>query len=225
MKKTLSIVSVFLFTLMLLGQGVSAETISKDLKGSPELSKAEKEEIKENFSELGIDEKTQNKLLEKLANGQKLDSMKQVNIDKAMKQFDIKTLVEEGEKTFTFNDGSKIVIGSEYENPQKAVQPLANNYRTVTSYINWGVVNCSFKTDFVTRSGAYDYIQRSYNPSVSVPGGSYSNKKVEIIRKYENSNRRAKSTLSFDYETLYISSTGQLHFYVGNNSYETVWFD
>lgn len=204
---------------VLFGQGVSAQEASKD-----NLNGSEKEKIKENFNELGIDQETQNVLIEKLENGEKLDSMKEENLQKAAN--DVQNMSLNDSKTITFADGSKIVYGTKLEDENKDIQPMASTgSHSVKSYWNTGVLNYSFHTDFVIRAGKNnDYIQKSYNPSVTllVPGGSYSGEKVTVERKNETSTKRAYSRMDFKYSVpLGGSSNVHLYFNVGNNTYET----
>ncbi|KGX84971.1 hypothetical protein [Pontibacillus litoralis] len=96
----------------------------------------------------------------------------------------------------------------------------SNGSYTVKSYWNTGILNYSFQTDFVLRSG-YDYINKSYNPNVTIIGGTYDNEKVSVQRKHETSTKRAYSRMDFSYEVFTGKSSVDFYFQVGNNDYET----
>ncbi|MDQ0176792.1 hypothetical protein [Bacillus chungangensis] len=179
-------------------------------------------EIRENFSALGIDENVQNNLIKKLQDGKQIDSMKQANLDKALQQLDTISVGES--KTLTFDDGSKILFGSEkVEDKESAIVPFisAGSYQ-VKSYWYMGLLNASYLTDFVIVSGANnDYIVSSHSESVSIIGGSYSNVNLSTPRKYETSSRLAYSRLYFDYSVPTGSARFNLYFHVGDNDYNT----
>ncbi|MYL49894.1 hypothetical protein GLV98_10375 [Halobacillus litoralis] len=211
MKKIVSLL-VLMLVLGVFGTSVSAEDSEKE-----KFSNTEKKQLVENFTELGIDKQTQKKLIKKLENGEALDSMKQENLNAAK--------AELGEsKTITFEDGSRLSVGSEaiYKDTGFPMQSLSAGTRTVKSYWYTGFMNYSFETDFVIRSGSdNDYILKSYNPNVSIIGGSYSGKKVTVMRKYETSTRRAYSRMDFDYSVPTGQGSIDLYFQVGDNDYET----
>lgn len=234
MKKIISLCFIVCTMLFLVLPPVSAESVR--VNSNTDYSNwviQNKSELEKGFDEVGVDKKTQEKLIEKLNRGELLDSMKPENMKKITKNIDTISLVNNGPKTYVFEDGSRAVVGSELVQPNKLqpnkLQPQASvGYHTIKSYINFVVVNSSFKTDFRTVKGSYnDYIIKSYSPSVSVIGGSYKNKKLTITRKNETKNYRAHSELNFDYKYFdgKISSSGTLHFYVGRGTYETKWFD
>lgn len=215
MKKIISIVSIFMFALVLFGQGVSAEESTKF-----KFSDSEKEQLEKNFSELGIDKDTQIKLINKLENGEVLDSMKEENLRKVSAEMQ----KNEGLNDYTvitFEDGSKLAYGSEVVNTD-GIQPMkhANGNYTIKSSWTWGFVSFSFYSDIVLRTG-YDYIVKSYNPNVTVIGGSKSDEKVTIERKYETATKRAYSRMDFNYSLPTGSSSMDLFFQVGNNDWET----
>lgn len=180
--------------------------------------------IRENFSTLGIDENVQNDLIEKLKDGKQIDSMKQENLDKSLQQLD-KIPVGES-KTLTFDDGSKVLLGSEkVENKDgNAIVPsfISPGSYQVKSYWYTGFVNASYLTDYVIVSGAdNDYIVSSHSESVSVIGGSYSNVTLTTPRKYETSTRFAYSRLYFDYSLPTGNARLSIYFHLGNNDYNT----
>ncbi len=220
MKKILSVVSVLVFVMTVFAQGVLAQE-SQNANEKVSLSKEEKVQLSSNFDDLGINKITQMELIDKIENGETLDSMKEENLQKVANNAG--NLNESD--SITFEDGSKIVYGNELVNTGLIQPMLASGTYTVKSYWYTGVLNYSFYSDFVIKSGDNnDYIKKSYNPDVSVlvPGGSYSNKEVTIERKYETSSRRAYSRMDFDYSVPYGgTSSVDLYFNVGDNDYET----
>lgn len=221
MKKFVSFMSIFVLMLVAFVQGVSAEKVSANPKVF-ELSQTDIENLKDRFSELGIDEKTQNALIKKLENGEVLDSMKEENLQKAKVQ-----IFANGEnslnksRVITFNDGSKIMYGTRLVDSE--IQPMVSpgSYE-IESYWFTGIVNFGFYSDIVIVSGSNnDYIVDSYDPYVSVIGGSFTTPTVGIKRKYETSTRRAYSQMDFTYTIPTGQATMKLYLNVGDNDYET----
>ncbi|MGN7468543.1 hypothetical protein [Brevibacillus sp. SAFN-007a] len=221
MKKFVSFMSIFVLMLVAFVQGVSAEKVSANPKVF-EFSQTDIENLKDRFSELGIDEKTQNTLIKKLENGEVLDSMKEENLQKAKAQ-----IIANGEnslnksRVITFNDGSKIMYGTRLVDSE--IQPMVSpGSYMIESYWFTGIVNFGFYSDIVIVSGNNnDYIVDSYDPYVSVLGGSFTPPTVGIKRKYETSTRRAYSQMDFTYTIPTGQSTMKLYLNVGDNDYET----
>jgi len=219
--------SVLVLLLVSLSQGVFAKEVSMDNENL-EFSQEDIVKLQEGFSELSIDVNTQKKLIEKLENGELLDSMKPENSQKSVTLLETSTKGTIGlnnSQTITFEDGSKIIYGTELVKTDDIGIMKASGSYTVRSYWYTGVLNYSFYTDCVIVAGDNnDYIVRSYNPNVSVlvPGGTFNNEKVSIQRKYETSTKRAYSRMDFNYSVPFGGSTSvDLYFNVGDNDYET----
>jgi hypothetical protein len=227
MKKFLTVflTSVLFFTLFSSALASEKET-SIDYA---ELVRTNEQEIRAGFDELEIDKETQNKLLEKLSNGEVIDSMKPENIEKAQKA--VKDLGLGESKVITFEDGSKAEFGTEIvgftpEGSNKSKEEIAviaakspGTYQ-VKAYWNIVILSCFYYNDVVIRSGQYDYISSAYNPTISVIGGSYSGETLNIYRKYETSTRYAYSQLKFSYTVPTGNGTFNLYLNVGNDD----WF-
>lgn len=200
------------------GQGTLAKETS-----NYKLSKSEKKEIARNFDTLGIDEATQKKLIEKIENGEVIDAMKEENLQKAAD--DMQNIALNESKTITFEDGSKIKYGTKLENVNESDIKLTASPGSYTAKSYWytGILNYSFYSDFVIRSGKNnDYITDAYNPILTLIGpGSYTGEKASVIRRYETSTRFAYSRMDFKYSVPTGSSNVSLYFNVGNNSYKT----
>ncbi len=222
MKKLVSFMSIFALMLVTFAQGVSAEEVSVNRKAF-ELSQTDTENLKDRFSELGIDEKTQDKLIEKLEKGEVLDSMKEENLQKAKVQISTKGGNSlNNSQVITFNDGSKIMYGTRLVD--SGIQPMSVSpgLYQIESYWITGILNYGFYSDIQIVSGSNnDYIISSDNPYVSVIGGSFTTPTVSIKRKTETSSYRAYSQMSFTYTIQTGQSTASLYLNVGNDDYET----
>lgn len=204
--------------------------------GTQELSLSElaiknEKEIKENFTELGIDKKTQEKLFNKLADGELIDSMNQENLKKITNEEKI-TLKNNDSKIFTFPDGSKAKIGNELidngnnegDISLNAVKKPGAGTWTVKSYWCTGIVNLEFRTEFVIKSGKNnDYIVKSYDEGAVIVGGDLKTEKLTVGRKYESITKKAYSQYRITYKLAkdIMSGTYNLYFQVGNDGYES----
>ncbi|ASJ54847.1 hypothetical protein BP422_15505 [Brevibacillus formosus] len=221
MKKLASVMSVFALTLGIFTQSIFAEETSSASK----LSQAYVAQLKNSFSELGIDEKTQNALIKKLENGQILDSMKEENIQKTInkRSFNIEKGLNQSE-VVTFADGSKIKYGVRPVN--SGIKSVAPGSYTVESYWATGTVNYSYYNDYTIVKGINnDFISKAYNPTVAVIGGTFTTPTVTIHRAKETSSKYAYSQMDFTYTFSLplppVSATAKLYFNVGNDDYDT----
>ena len=149
-----------------------------------------------------------------------IDSMKPENIDRVQKEL---SLLRAGEsKTITFKDGSKIVYGSELvENDDFQIMQSPGDYR-LKVYWYTGALNAKYYLDYKIVSGKNnDYIKSAHSESIIMVGGSYSNVKLTVPRKYETSTRYAYSRLYFDYTYLGVNARFNLYAHVGNNDWHT----
>ncbi|WP_271396526.1 hypothetical protein [Salinicoccus roseus] len=219
MKKILFYLAIFTVVFGVFSQETFAQEESKD-----QLSPEEEKEIRENFTELGISDEDQKHLIEKLNNGQAIDSMKEKNMQKAMaaSQRMLETKQFGEDQTMTFADGSKIEYGHELVNSadDENVYRASSSLNTARSYWNVGVLNYQFYTDFSLASGN-NYIDRSYDYTINVIGGSYSNVSLTVERKYETTTHKAYSRLGFSYSIATGTGSPRLYFNVGDNSYDT----
>lgn len=219
---------VIMTVLMIFSMGItiSAESLQLDSSHSNSISKYEVE-LAQSFSELGIDSKTQKKLIEKLKNGEMLDSMKEENITKELdKGLDVQL---NEPRVITFPDGSKAITGAEiidYDGDgdigltkHKTLAP--GNYR-IKTYWYAGYINAEYIARITIRAGRNnDYIRQIYDGHYTIIGGDVTSTSIKLERKYETSTDYAHSYYKVHYKLAGISATLTLNTYVGNDGYDT----
>ncbi|TQR38518.1 hypothetical protein [Brevibacillus brevis] len=209
------IFSVLLGSLMLfastgfthVGQ-VKAEEVTQQ---KHKLSESELAELKDKLSDLGINEVTQEKLIEKYENGQPWDSMNPAKLKKQAPSFQISS--KNPVQRYTFEDGSVLqlkvtVLKEETISSDQAANLMAKKKdpkpECGTGYCKFynvlidgssGVQSAEFKADFVLVQQGYDYISEIYDWSIVTIGGYYSKDEFEINRPKETKNRDAQATL------------------------------
>jgi hypothetical protein len=104
-----SLLAAFCFV-MALGLAVSPTFAASEKK--IEISKSNENQLRENFQKLKIDKKTQEKLIDKIKNGQVLDSENPNELAKVPEEALTPTL-NDPVKRYTFPDGSVIENGIE----------------------------------------------------------------------------------------------------------------
>ncbi|WP_096271767.1 hypothetical protein [Paucisalibacillus globulus] len=225
MKKIIALTLIVMLTIM--GASVSAESNS-----TADIVSQYENEILESFNELGIDFKTQQKLLDKIKNGETIDSMKPENIEKAL-EISQSTPMNES-TTLVFSDGSRIIFGSEivsYEGDSvgdvglnKFKERSPGTYE-IKTYWYAGIINSSYYTDATIKKGKNnDVITRAYSGSASIIGGRLESEKVSISARYETSTHYAHSQYKVVYSLVGGIAGGgtlTLNTLVGNNGYET----
>jgi hypothetical protein len=215
------------FVMFLSGStSLSAEVMLEDLSIQHE------KEILEGFTELGINHETQEKLIDKLTDGELLDSMSMKNINL---EIDTSNLGES--KNITFPDGSKVEYGSEIlsftpevvnKEPEisllgdkKELEPGTYKIRT---YWNTVLVNQDFVADVKIRSGNNnDYIIDIYEGGAAVVGGKLISNKTTLARRTESSTYYASANQKVEYqlfgEDFGMSGSVTTNLMVGNDGY------
>ncbi|WP_314303423.1 hypothetical protein [Brevibacillus parabrevis] len=229
MKKLLSITLAALVALAAFGVG-SGEIVSA--KQKVELSKQEEKEMKRKLKDLGINEKTQDKLLEKYKNGYIWDSMNPEVLSQ-LPEDALEISAKNPVKTYTFQDGSVLkleakVVEKTVEN-NRGISPLSTSqcgsgyckYFEVLVDGSSGVQSAEFYADIVLVNGGYDYISNVYDDSIVVIGGSYSNDSLKIERQKETSNQEAYARLKWNTTAIGGAggATSYLRLYVGDDDW------
>ncbi|GBF10237.1 hypothetical protein TEPIDINF_001741 [Tepidibacillus infernus] len=181
------------------------------------ITKEQIREIKENLTEMGVDEKTQNSLINKLKEGQIWDSMNVKMKDKGITNTILKTDANgtkvQSTKT-VYPDGSVNVVNITIPSPELdsefSVQDVSGGTASCGSgYCNYygvkvdggnGIVNASFLADYTFVDGGYDYISKAYQPRVEVYFGSFSDVTGPVIlRAKETSYQSARAYLKWTF--------------------------
>ncbi|WP_433945593.1 hypothetical protein [Paenibacillus sp. SN-8-1] len=213
--------------LMSVSVSVSAETSNVENPVSTVVSKIDVNAIQQGFEKNGVDKATQEKLLEKIKNGELLDSM---NPEKAKDGVTTTTRPKVSVKSTNtpagfssktvFPDGSYITVSvtppsSTSNDGGMSTQDVTPGPGTVCgsgycairdAKVKWdnGVVSAYFLADytFAYGTGGYDTINRVYQPSVYCLAGSYSDLSgPTIIRATETYYQSAKASISWKYST------------------------
>lgn len=187
---------------------------------------SEIKEIKANFTKLGIDEATQQKLIQKLKDGKEIDAMSPDQADKGITTtvnnlataktseqsaagYLSRTVYPDGSvSVLSVTPGSGTVCGSGYCNVRDAVVDGGN-----------GVVSASFLADYTIVNGGYGSISNAYQPKIKIYAGSYSNVTgPTIVRGTETYYQSARASMSWQYTNPAGNSLQYLHLDVQNNS-------
>lgn len=198
------------FSFFFLGTG----EIEASEKGS--ITKEEFNQQMQNFIDMGIDKKTAKKLTEKVARGELLDAQKESEI----KKLDDEALsvdIEVQEKFIEFEDGSRIQLSLEEEEPlfttfDYATGTVTNNSCTtgsgykncnVTARYQDGVWDVRFNAVVSQVQGGYDSISSISRQAVDAVFYSVTQKKFAIVRSKETSSAAALAeyTNQFSHKT------------------------
>lgn len=184
------------------------------------LSNEDIEELKTFLSCYGVDDLTIVNLINKLQNGELLDS---INPEKQHLGI-VEKIGNEREKV-TYPDGSIVIKGIDN------IQNRAISGGTVSSgtgyssrigariYHNAGLINCEFYADYTNVQGGYDIIEKVYRYDIRVLGGSFTGATLAINKKYENSQGNAWASLRFKVSTLgLVDSIANLDLFVGRDT-------
>ena len=205
-KKSISILSIMTLFLSLGSLRVNAET-----KGI--LTLQEKQEITKAFRKDGLEEDTITSLIEKLDNGEQIDSMnpekdpisKYSTTNKDGEQVE-KLIYEDGSYAITTISspnaisnrasisGGNVINGSGYKDVKGA--KISHSTGTVEVY---------FYADYTSVAGRKSYISNVYDYKINVRLGYYTLESFGIVKKNEDLNGPAKASLNFG-----ITRTGDL---------------
>lgn len=186
--------------------------------------------ITQSFDQNGIDEATQEKLIEKVKNGELLDSLNPQKASEGITTTDYEKSVAgseplEGYTSKTvFPDGSFITMKvtptkvTPYDEENDGITPqdvtpgsgsvcgsgYCNIVDAKVSY-DTGVIYAEFLANYTIANGGYDSITKVYQPKVKIWLGSYSNLQKPVIdRGTETYYQSAKASMTWTY----ISPTG-----------------
>ena len=187
--------------------------------------------VKDFFNQYGVNESTQNELINTINSGQLLDSMKEDTVAISTYEVNNNNVIE---TVAVYQDGSISVTGVELPNEKfienDYITPFAieggssssgsgyATYKNVRVYHNTGTINAQFQADYTLTNGK-SFISDVYDEKVLVILGNHSNIDLRIVRKTENLDNLAEAKLSFDYKywTGIASGNAFLQLYVGNN--------
>lgn len=171
----------------------------------------DKESIRENFNELGIDSDTQEKLLKKIENGELLDSENPEKINEGVTTKSSnpinnilgKSINSAGYTTRTvFPDGS-ISILSVTPGTGTVCGSGYCNYQNTKIYSSNTVVTASFLANFTIVNGGYSYISYVWDPSVrTFISTSFSNLSLNITRPSESLQFSAQASMTWIYSSV-----------------------
>ncbi|PSJ94232.1 hypothetical protein, partial [Brevibacillus fortis] len=180
------------------------------------LNNEEVAQLKRNLTELGIDDKTQNELIDKYNKGEIWDSMNPNKIKQVTSN--LKLTAKNPVQKFTFPDGSVLqvkatVLNEKVINTKQNINEIlpASSKECGSGYCKVydvlvdgtsGVQSAEFRADFVHVQGGYDYISEIYDWRIVVIGGSYSLNEFTINRPKEDKRRSAQATLKWTMTTI-----------------------
>lgn len=189
-------------------------------------------QVKDFLNQYGVTESTQNELIEKINNGQILDSMKEGAEAVSVYKINNSDVVE---TVAVYPDGSISVTGIEPNNDEfrehDNITPFAieggsiisgsgyTGYKDRRVYHNTGIINAQFQADYTIVNGGNDFISNVYDEKIMVFLGNHSNTNLKIVRRTETLDNPAQAKLSFDlkYYTGAFSGNVFLQLFVGNN--------
>ena len=212
-------------------------SISVDVWASSEkvlLTADEKLEISRNLDELEVPAETQEKLIDKLENGELWECMKEENVS-AFNDMEFDFTPDTPVKRMVFKDGSVLQQVVDFENANIA-RGFSRNGDTVQTYsamrttyenVLIGVANglsgAGFYATYVIDWNAHnDGIISVKDPYCKVVGGDYSEMSVTINQSYENYTKKKPAEATYSVHVTYLASLGAaetfiIKMYVGND--------
>lgn len=170
-------------------------------------------QLKDFFNQYGVNESIQNELINKINNGQPLDSMKENT--EAVSSY-VKNTNRVIENVSVYQDGSisvtsvepvvEEIIGNDFITPFGIGGGSSNsgsgyvNNKNKKVYYNTGIINAYFFANYTFVNGGNDYISSAYDPKVVVTFGTHSGMSLKLVRKNETLDNKATAKLSFDYK-------------------------
>lgn len=138
------VISLLLFSFILLTMPAGARVSAEEIKRN--YSESELIEVREMLEDNLVPENQQDKLIEKLENGEQWDCMKQEELEKVPEEFNIIDLNSEPyvKKYYRFEDGSYIMVqtGEEGRGAFKEEKPLTRGMSSTsygTTYWDWRI--------------------------------------------------------------------------------------
>lgn len=202
-------------------------TYASDSKGK--LTKADEQSISEGLAGLGVDEKTQHKLIKKLERGELWDSMNPEKIEAVKDQLVVSE--EKPVAKYVFGDGSVLVnklelpSTSPYPTLEGGTQSCGSGYCTfqnVKVFRDDGLIKCYYYANYTVLNGAPDYISNVFSYNITVRGGSYSNPSLKILIPEEvEGGYPAQAELFYNWQVTGGLANGlnRLDLYVGHDDY------
>ncbi|UYO36013.1 hypothetical protein NF868_01960 [Bacillus zhangzhouensis] len=175
---------------------------------SPIITKEEMKQQKDNFMSIGIDEKTAEKLTQKVAKGEMVDAQKEAKVAKRADQLTVGT--DNKKKYIEFDDGSRIMLsveeGEEEPPPFSAFDYATGTVTKLSCKSGSGYRNCRVKARYYdgiwdvrfeakvsTVSGGYDRITKINKQAVDAVLYNVVQKKFKITRKKETKKSAARA--------------------------------
>lgn len=210
---------------------VKASSIEKN--SNTFYSNIDLEEVKNNLTSLGIDEETQNKLINKLINGEVWDSLNPKCLEKVPKSF-FNISFDNPINRYEFPDGSVIEVGIKFpegfelDNIERAGSISGGTSSSGTGYSSIkgaeiyryaGMYSLGFYADFTLVNGGYDYISNVYSPWTKSAASNITYPELLIYSKNESISGPARAELraQVDYLGIVGSETVWVTLNVGNN--------
>ncbi|MGQ9024197.1 hypothetical protein [Bacillus sp. 18-5] len=197
------------------------------------ITKEELQQQKENFMKIGIDEKTAEKLTQKVAKGEMVDAQKESEVAKRADQLTVST--DTKEKYIEFDDGSRINLSVEDEDelpPFQAFDYATGTVKKLSCTSGSGYRNCRVKARYhdgiwdvrfeatvSTVSKGYDSISKINKQAVDAVLYNVTEKKFKLTRKTETKSHAARAdyTNQFTHKTGLYSVSRTLTLYAQND--------
>lgn len=216
---------------------VAAGSISVDVWASNEkvlLTTDEKLEISRNLDELEVSAENQEKLIDKLENGELWDCMKEENVS-AFNDMEFDFTPDNSIKRMVFADGSVLQQAVNFEDATitrgfsrsdgtaQTYSAMRTTYENVQISIKNGLSGGGFYATYVIDWNAHnDGIISVKDPYCNVLGGDYSDLSVTINRAYESYSKKAPAEATYSVHVSYLGNiagaeTLIMKMYVGNN--------
>jgi len=149
------------------------------------------------MDELGIEKTVQDNLIEKIKNGELLDSENPEKVKQAAKY--LKVSKQNPIAEYTFEDGSKIVKGIIIE--KEEISPHGIITTTATPFYDSAFIDAEFKAKIILNT---DYPASSilsvYDSRITITFGDYSNDVLSIIKPTQSGSTPAHARLAFKYQ-------------------------
>ncbi|MDP4099136.1 hypothetical protein OIN60_20665 [Paenibacillus sp. P96] len=228
-KKKIGAVLLSASLIMSFTTSVFAEELGEVSEGTSTTSISEQElqNVKANFAEMGIDEETQSKLIEKLIRGGLIDSLNPEKQSLGVTSTTFNSLSSSSEESkalagytarTVYPDGS-VRIQSVTPGPGSACGSGYCNIVDAKVEDGNGVVTASFLADYSIVNQGYDSITRVSTPQVKTHFGGFNQLKgPTIARAKETSNQSARAQMSWVYNPAAGSATQYLFLDVQNDS-------
>lgn len=187
------------------------------------------DEIRLELKKNGISQETQDKLITKLKNGEKWDSMNPEKLKEIPKDYFKLNNKTSETKRYVFSDGSfieqSVEITPVYSLRSVDGGDISNgtgyhNVKGAKVHVNKGFVSLGFMADYTLVNNADDSIDNVYGEWIKVIGGTYSDRNLRIVSSKEGVNGPAKAELTGDVSyggNIVAAGTERLNLFVGSD--------